>query len=199
MLLLRTCAELLRWCASLRWQQRPLHFVPTMGALHEGHLSLIRRAALAQPVAGAEPVQPGVLVSVFVNPLQFGPGEDFQRYPRDLETDAATAAVAGAHALFAPSVEDLFPGGEAEVTRVIPPASLLETLCARSRPGHFDGVATVIARLLALIRPDRLLLGEKDWQQLVVLRRVVAALGLPVRLQGCPTWREADGPGRQFS
>jgi len=81
MLLLRTCAELLRWCASLRWQQRPLHFVPTMGALHEGHLSLIRRAALAQPVAGAEPVQPGVLVSVFVNPLQFGPGEDFQRLP----------------------------------------------------------------------------------------------------------------------
>ncbi len=161
-----------------------------MGALHPGHQALIARAATPRT---AEAVRPRVLVSVFVNPLQFAPGEDFGRYPRDLERDLDLAARAGADALFAPALEELFPGGEAQLTRVCPPPALLGSLCARSRPGHFEGVATVVARLLALVRPDGLLLGEKDWQQLVILRRVVADLGLPVRLEGCPTWREPDG------
>lgn len=134
-----------------------------------------------------------MLVSVFVNPLQFGPGEDFARYPRDLGSDAALAAEAGAIALFAPDVQELFPGGDPELTRVLPPPALLQGLCARTRAGHFEGVATVVARLLALVQPDRLFLGEKDWQQLVILRRIVADLALPVRVQGCATWREPDG------
>jgi pantoate ligase/cytidylate kinase len=159
-----------------------------MGALHRGHGQLIAKAC--QP-RGAEP--PVVLVSVYVNPLQFGPAEDFERYPRDLDGDAALAAAAGAHALFAPARVDVFAGGEDQITRVLPPACLQRSLCAPGRPGHFDGVATVVAHLLALVRPQRLLLGEKDWQQLVILRRMVADLGLPLEVEGCGTVREADG------
>jgi pantoate ligase/cytidylate kinase len=168
--------------------QQPLHFVPTMGALHAGHQELIRRAAA--PRGGLEPQ---VLVSVYVNPLQFGPAEDFARYPRDLEVDAALAATAGAHALFAPSQEEMQPGGPEAITRVQPPAALQRSLCGPGRPGHFDGVATVVVRLLELVRPDRLLLGEKDWQQLVILRRVLADLGLQVAVESCATVRETDG------
>ncbi|MCP9793171.1 bifunctional pantoate--beta-alanine ligase/(d)CMP kinase [Vulcanococcus limneticus Candia 3F8] len=185
--LLQTRAELLRWRQA---EPAPLHFVPTMGALHAGHAALVHRATqTASTGAGL----PRVLVSVFVNPLQFGPGEDFNRYPRNLESDAALAASAGAAALFAPEPAELFPGGEAELTRLVPPDSLQRGLCGRQRPGHFNGVATVVARLLGLVRPQRLLLGEKDWQQLVILRRLVADLGLPVQVWGCGTVREADG------
>jgi pantoate ligase/cytidylate kinase len=134
-----------------------------------------------------------VLVSVYVNPLQFGPHEDYRRYPRDLDQDLTQAAAAGAQALLAPAVEQIQPLGEEGLTRIQPPTSLLRGLCAPHRPGHFEGVATVVVRLLALVRPDRLLLGEKDWQQLVILRRVLADLGLPVVVEGCPTVREADG------
>jgi pantoate ligase / CMP/dCMP kinase len=183
--LLRSRAELQHW----RRQADRLHFVPTMGALHAGHQSLIRRAS--QPLASG--ARPQALVSVFVNPLQFGPGEDFERYPRPLEQDMALAAAAGADALFAPSVEELYPHGEAELTCLQPPDSLQQVLCGRHRPGHFNGVATVVLRLLGLIRPDQLLLGEKDWQQLVILRRVIADLGVPVQVLGCPTQRESDG------
>ena len=186
MRLLRRCTELEAW--RLEGGKAPLHFVPTMGALHPGHQSLISQAA--KSVAGAPP---RVLVSVFVNPLQFGPHEDFARYPRSLEADAALAQAAGADALFAPSLEELYPDGELELTRIQPPQSLQQGLCGRQRQGHFNGVATVVARLLGLIRPDQLLLGEKDWQQLVILRRVVADLGLPVQVIGCATQREADG------
>jgi pantoate ligase/cytidylate kinase len=184
--LLQTNAELRRWLAASG--DAPLHLVPTMGALHAGHQSLIRRAS--QRRSGSEP---RVLVSVFVNPLQFGPHEDFARYPRELASDCQLAAAAGATALFAPSATELYPEGEADLTRIQPPDSLQRGLCGARRPGHFNGVATVVVRLLALIRPDRLLLGEKDWQQLVILRRVVADLGLPVQVEGCPTRREADG------
>ncbi|MFQ6538885.1 MULTISPECIES: bifunctional pantoate--beta-alanine ligase/(d)CMP kinase [Aphanothece] len=183
--LLLTCHDLAAW---RQRQEAPIHFVPTMGALHQGHEALIHAAA--RPVAGREPV---VLVSVFVNPLQFGPQEDFGRYPRNLDADAGVAAAAGAAALFAPEAAELYPAGEAGLTRVQPPSSLRRSLCAPLRPGHFEGVATVVVRLLALIRPERLLLGEKDWQQLVILRRVVRDLGLPVQVQGCATVREADG------
>jgi len=184
--LLRSRADLLSW----RRQQpdRPLHFVPTMGGLHEGHQQLLRRAA--EPVEGRKP---RVLLSVFVNPLQFAAGEDFERYPRDLEGDASLAAAAGAEALFAPDAGVIYPGGAQAVTRVLAPAHLQRQLCGRSRPGHFDGVATVVCRLLALVRPDRLVLGEKDWQQLVILRQVVADLGLPLRLQGVATVRGGGG------
>jgi pantoate ligase/cytidylate kinase len=184
--LLHSCGELASWRrADLR---RPLHFVPTMGALHQGHAALVRRAA-EERGAGL----PRVLVSVFVNPLQFAAGEDFERYPRDPERDAGLAAAAGADALFAPPVAQIYPDGPLQLTRVQPPASLQGILCGHSRPGHFDGVATVVCRLLALVRPDRLLLGEKDWQQLLILRRVIGDLGLPVRLEGCATVRESDG------
>ena len=186
MQVLRTASELNRW----RRQDatRPLHFVPTMGALHQGHQQLLRRAAQQR-----EGLRPRVLLSVFVNPLQFGPAEDFERYPRDLVRDGELAAAAGADALFAPDSALIYPHGDQDTTRIQVPASLQRELCGRSRPGHFDGVATVVCRLLALVRPDRLLLGEKDWQQLVILRRVIADLGLPLQVQGCPTVRESDG------
>jgi len=181
--LLRSRAELEAWRRSTTGQA--LHFVPTMGALHAGHQSLVRRAS--------NEGQAAVLVSVFVNPLQFGPEEDFARYPRCLDADRACAAEAGAQALFAPSVAEMYPGGDSELTRLVPAASLQAALCGRHRPGHFNGVATVVARLLGLIRPQALFLGEKDWQQLVILRRMVEDLGLPIAVVGCPTQRENDG------
>jgi pantoate ligase / CMP/dCMP kinase len=183
--LLRTRAQLANWRRGL--PPRPLHFVPTMGAVHQGHQQLIRRAA--EPRSSGDPT---VIVSVFVNPLQFGRGEDFDSYPRDLDRDGDLAAEAGAQALFAPSLGEMFPQGEAEITRILPPASLGDRLCGLSRPGHFEGVATIVCRLLALVQPQRLVMGEKDWQQLVILRRVVADLGLNVILEGCATVRGPD-------
>ena len=185
MQLITTVRELAHW---RRQCGQPVHFVPTMGALHHGHQQLITRAA--RPAGGP---LPQVVVSVFVNPLQFGPGEDFNRYPRDLQADAQRAGAAGAAVLFAPSVEEIYPGGEAEAFSVRVPAALQAVLCGRSRPGHFDGVATVVARLLALVQPHRVLLGEKDWQQLVILRQMVEALGLPLVVEGCATVRDPDG------
>ena len=159
-------------------------FVPTMGGLHQGHAALVRRAAAQEA---------SVLVSVFVNPLQFGPSEDFERYPRTLEADRCLAEEAGAAALWAPDSQTMYPNGAEEAWRLQVPASLQATLCGRGRPGHFDGVATVVARLLALVRPEAMVLGEKDWQQLVILRRLVHDLGLNVRISGVATVREADG------
>ena len=186
MQVLRTARELNRW--RHEGANRPLHFVPTMGALHEGHQQLVHRAA--QSRGG---VRPRVLLSVFVNPLQFGPSEDFDRYPRDLDRDLELAAAAGADALLAPSIAVIYPHGDQDTTRVQVPSSLQRELCGRSRPGHFDGVATVVVRLLNLVRPHRLVMGEKDWQQLVILRKVVADLGLPIWVQGCATVREPNG------
>lgn len=183
---LRTENDLAAWRRSIA--PSGLHFVPTMGALHAGHLQLIQRAGAPRWWG-----QPRVLVSVFINPLQFRAGEDFDRYPRRLEEDARLAREAGAQALFAPSAAEMYPRGEVGLTRVVPPASLLATLCGPQRPGHFEGVATVVTRLLALVRPARLFLGEKDWQQLVVLRQVVADLGLPVAIEAMATVRRPDG------
>ena len=188
MRLLHTCAELGQWRQAWDRPVGPLQFVPTMGGLHAGHQSLLTLANRARAARGGQ-----VLISVFVNPLQFGPSEDFDRYPRDLEADAQLAAAAGADALFAPSVAEIYPAGPAELTRLHPPESLVAGLCGRSRPGHFAGVATVVARLLALVRPDVLWLGEKDWQQLVIVRRLVADLGLPLQVRSGPTLRQADG------
>ncbi|MFN9933996.1 MAG: pantoate--beta-alanine ligase, partial [Cyanobacteriota bacterium] len=185
--------ELLQSRAALAdWRRRasgsPLHFVPTMGALHEGHARLIERAARSVTASAS----PRVLVSVFVNPLQFGPHEDFERYPRDLSADAALAAAAGAHALFAPSQGEIYPEGAEGLTRVQPPQALQGALCGSTRPGHFDGVATVVCRLFALVRPERAFFGEKDWQQLLILRRVVTDLGMTTRMRGVATVRETD-------
>lgn len=163
-----------------------------MGALHDGHAALIHRAAHAD---AGQPL-PRVLVSVFVNPLQFGPAEDFSRYPRTLAEDGRLAREAGADAFWAPSLRDVYPDGPEGVTRLMPPPALVNQLCGASRPGHFDGVATVVSRLLAIVAPHRLLLGEKDWQQLVVLRHVVRDLGLPVQIEAVATVRDADGLAR---
>ena len=183
---LNTVAELHQW--RREESSTSLHFVPTMGSLHRGHQSLIQRAhRRAAATSGL------VIVSVFVNPLQFGPEEDLRRYPRDLNYDAKFAYSSGANILFAPNADDLFPGGDPWITKVQPPSSLDRQLCGLSRPGHFEGVATVVCRLLALIQPQRLYLGEKDWQQLVILRRVLRELGYPVKIEACATVREVDG------
>ena len=153
-----------------------------MGALHAGHGALIQRAAPQGPV----------LVSVFVNPLQFGPSEDFDHYPRTLDADCLMAEEWGAAALWAPSVATVYPQDRQVPTRVAPVA-LQQHLCGAGRPGHFDGVVTVVARLLDLVRPQQIWLGEKDWQQLVILRRLVQDLDLPLRVCAVATSREKDG------
>ena len=159
--------------------------VPTMGALHEGHASLVRRA---RQEVGAEG---RVVVSIFVNPLQFGAGEDLDRYPRTFDADLQVCASEGADLVLAPPVEEVYPGGEPMVT--VAPGPLGDVLEGEVRPGHFRGVLTVVAKLLGLVRPDVLVLGEKDYQQLVLVTRMVADLCLGAEVVGAPTWREPDG------
>ena len=180
---LQTSAELRQWLLQ-EANATPLHLVPTMGALHQGHGALIRAA---RNQGGR------VLVSIFVNPLQFGPNEDFASYPRNLDQDHSLALEAGADAIWAPQSQDLFPMGAAGLTQLLPAPELVTNLCGPGRPGHFQGVCTVVARLLALVKPSHLHLGEKDWQQLQVLRRLVRDLQWPVQIVPCPTLREADG------
>ncbi|WP_018262200.1 pantoate--beta-alanine ligase [Methylobacterium sp. WSM2598] len=155
--------------------------VPTMGALHEGHLALVRQ--------GRETCR-RVVVSIFVNPTQFGPSEDFSRYPRDPERDLALLAGAGADAAYLPDVATMYPPCFSTTVSV---AGLTEVLCGPLRPGHFAGVATVVTKLLLQALPDRALFGEKDYQQLQVIRRFVRDLDLPVTIEGVPTVREPDG------
>ncbi|MEV6397310.1 pantoate--beta-alanine ligase [Streptomyces sp. NPDC051907] len=159
--------------------------VMTMGALHEGHAALVRTA---RERVGREGL---VVVTVFVNPLQFGAGEDLDRYPRTLDADLKTAELAGADVVFAPGVEDVYPGGEPQVT--IAAGAMGERLEGASRPGHFDGMLTVVAKLLHLTRPDVALFGEKDAQQLALIRRMVRDLNFPVEIVGVPIVRESDG------
>ncbi len=159
---------------------RTVGLVPTMGALHEGHASLIRRSAAECDMTA---------VTVFVNPLQFGPAEDLATYPRDLPGDADVAAAAGAGLLFAPPVEDVYPQ-RPTVTVTVAGEDVLE---GAIRPGHFDGVATVVAKLFNLAGPCRAYFGEKDWQQLRVVRRLVADLSFPIEVVACPIVREDDG------
>lgn len=158
--------------------------VMTMGALHRGHAALIRAARERVGAAGT------VVVTVFVNPLQFGPGEDLDRYPRTLDADVELAEAAGADIVFAPAVEEVYPGGEPQVRIAAGPMG--ERYEGASRPGHFDGVCTVVAKLLHLIRPDLAWFGEKDAQQLAVIRRMAVDLNFPVEIVGVPTVRESD-------
>ena len=167
--------------SSWREKGQRLALVPTMGALHAGHLALVDQARRA---AGK------VVVSLFVNPKQFGPGEDFERYPRDLEADAEKLREAGADLLFAPSVGEMFPPGFSTTVHV---AGVSEGMEGARRPGHFDGVATVVARLLCLALPDVAVFGQKDAQQCAVVMRLAADLGLPVEIRVVPTVRESDG------
>jgi pantoate--beta-alanine ligase len=177
----RTVAEARAWALARRAAGTSVALVPTMGALHAGHLSLLRHARRA---SGA------VVLSVFVNPTQFGPGEDFARYPRDPERDGALAAEAGADLFFAPSVEEMYPGGTEVMVDVGRLGAVWE---GAARPGHFRGVATVVAKLLHATMPDVAVFGQKDAQQVVVVRHLVAALLWPVRILCAPTVRAEDG------
>jgi pantoate--beta-alanine ligase len=161
-------------------------FVPTMGALHDGHLTLIERARAEVGPDGA------LVVSIFVNPTQFAPGEDLDRYPRTLEADLAACAAAGADVVFTPSVEEMYPTGLGSGTTV-DPGELGTILEGASRPTHFRGVLTVVAKLFGLVRPDVAVFGQKDYQQLALIRRMAAELCLGVDVVGAPTVREADG------
>jgi pantoate--beta-alanine ligase len=173
--------------AAWRWRKRineKVVLVPTMGALHHGHEALIRHA---RKIAGPKGV---VAVSIFVNPTQFGPKEDFNAYPRPLAKDLAACKRAGADAVFLPGVEEMY-SADASVT--VGESSLSATLCGRSRPGHFGGVCTVVAKLFLAIQPTHAVFGEKDWQQLAIIRRMVRDLNFPIAIEPFPTVREVDG------
>ncbi|HEX2176339.1 MAG TPA: pantoate--beta-alanine ligase, partial [Nocardioidaceae bacterium] len=178
----RTRAELDDALKDVRAADGRIALVPTMGALHEGHASLLRTGR-----AHGETL----VASVFVNPTQFGPGEDFDRYPRTFDADLEVCARAGVDVVFAPVVEDVYPGGDVTVT--VDPGPLADELEGAVRPGHFRGVLTVVAKMLGLVRPHAAVLGQKDYQQLVLIRQMVLDLCMNVAVVGGETVREADG------
>ncbi len=179
--ILRAVEELRQWSRVNRRSGETIGLVPTMGALHAGHASLIRAAAASRGK---------VAVSIFVNPTQFGPNEDFARYPRTFDADCAIAQAEGANVIFAPSVEELYPDGAETFVEV---EGLSNRLDGKSRPGHFRGVATVVAKLLVAAEPDRAFFGQKDGAQVAVLRRMVADMRFGTEVVVCPIVREADG------
>ncbi|WP_088007587.1 pantoate--beta-alanine ligase [Indiicoccus explosivorum] len=181
MKVIETKAGLKSWVNKRKAEGLTLGFVPTMGFLHEGHLSLIRQAKTEN---GA------VIVSVFVNPAQFGPGEDFDRYPRDLPKDIRLAESAGADAFFAPSPKEMYPS---EIGAVIRAGRQAERLCGKSRPGHFDGVLKVVTKLFHLTGADRAYFGQKDAQQLAIIEKFVQDYDFPVTIRRGATVREEDG------
>lgn len=183
MLQITTVAELRNQTAMWRQNGERIAFVPTMGNLHAGHIELVRAA-----LQSAE----RVVVSIFVNPLQFGPQEDFSRYPRTLIADVDQLTEAGAHLAFLPSVEQMYPESWQGVTRIEVPG-ISDTLCGAYRPGHFSGVATVVAKLFNMAGPDYAFFGEKDLQQLRVIQRMVRDLAMPIEVRGVATVREPGG------
>ncbi len=178
-----TIADLRAQVAAWKRAGERVAFVPTMGNLHRGHIHLVEQA---------RELAPRTVASIFVNPLQFGPSEDFAAYPRTLEADSRQLATAGLDLLFAPSVAEVYPRPLETMTQVTVP-DLPTVLCGASRPGHFTGVTTVVSKLFNMAQPDIAVFGEKDWQQLVIIRRMVTDLDLPVEIVGVPTVREADG------
>lgn len=178
---METSREMTALSLDLRGKGKSLGFVPTMGALHDGHMSLLTRARGENDV---------LILSLFVNPTQFGPGEDYEAYPRDREGDLRKAEGAGADLVFAPPVGEMYPPDDRTCVRV---EGLSERLCGAFRPGHFQGVATVVAKLFGIVRPHRAYFGKKDYQQWVIVRRMVEDLRMGVEVIGCPTVREEDG------
>jgi len=181
MKIIKTVSEMQQWVATVRATAQTISFVPTMGFLHQGHVSLLE--------AGRQRGDKLVL-SIFVNPTQFGQGEDFEDYPRDLQQDSQLAATAGVDVIFAPPAKEMYPNGYATYVDV---EGITETLCGASRPGHFRGVCTVVSKLFNIIQPQIAIFGNKDFQQLAVIKRMTTDLNLPVEIIGRPIFREPDG------
>jgi pantoate--beta-alanine ligase len=179
----KTVADLRAAVSRARAEGKRIGFVPTMGNLHAGHVALVKKAGQRADC---------VVASIFVNPLQFGPNEDLASYPRTLAADQEKLFDAGCHLLFAPSVEEMYPHGQAKQTIVSVPG-VSEGLCGGSRPGHFDGVSTVVSKLFNMVLPDLAVFGQKDFQQLAVIRTMVRDLNMPVQIIGEPTMRAEDG------
>lgn len=180
---LTTVYELRKAVAKARKAGKTIGFVPTMGNLHEGHLQLVRKAREHADF---------IVVSIFVNPLQFGPNEDLDAYPRTMAADKEKLFSESTHCLFAPTVEEMYPQGQSAQTIVSVP-DIASTLCGANRPGHFDGVATVVSKLFNMVQPDCAVFGQKDFQQLMVIRRMTDDLCLPVKVIGEATVRDLDG------
>ncbi|WP_062235424.1 pantoate--beta-alanine ligase [Fictibacillus sp. FJAT-27399] len=181
MKIITSISEMRAFSAEAKTGGRTIGFVPTMGYLHEGHASLLERAGKENALT---------VLSIFVNPLQFGPNEDFDRYPRDFERDERVALNYGVDALFYPEVQDMYPSEPSVTMRV---NKRVGALCGRTREGHFDGVATVLTKLFHIISPDRVYFGMKDAQQVAVVEGLISDLNFPVELVPCPTVREEDG------
>jgi len=182
MSLLKTVAELNRWLTQVDRRNHTLGFVPTMGFLHEGHLSLIQKAKAENDL---------VVVSIFVNPTQFAPGEDYENYPRDIDRDYKLAVAAGADVVVSPGVNEIYFPDSSTIVEVR--GDITKKLCGASRPTHFGGVTTVITILFNLVRPDKAYFGQKDAQQAIIIKKMVRDLHLPVEVVVCPIVREADG------
>ncbi len=181
MKIIETIEEMKKFSEEMREKKKTIGFVPTMGYLHEGHLSLVRRARDENDV---------VVVSIFVNPTQFGPNEDYERYPRDFERDRKLLEEENVDCIFHPSVEEMYPP---DFSTYVEETKLSKHLCGRSRPGHFLGVCTVVTKLFNIVKPHRAYFGQKDAQQFRVLRRMVRDLNMDVEMIECPIVREPDG------
>lgn len=179
--IINTAAEMQQRALAARVNGQKISFVPTMGFLHEGHLSLLEKGRKRGDL---------LVLSIFVNPTQFGQGEDFEDYPRNLQRDAELAEAAGVDLVFAPSASDMYPKGYATYVNV---EGITEVLCGASRPGHFCGVTTVVSKLFNIVQPHVALFGNKDFQQLAVVRQMTLDLNIPVEIVGLPIFREADG------
>ena len=181
LLVLTSPAEMQAWALNTRRKGKTIGFVPTMGALHQGHLSLMRQARAENHA---------VVVSIFVNPMQFGKEEDFEVYPKRLAADKKGLRAVGVDVLFLPTNVSMYPDGFETTIKAGP---LAKRWCGHSRPGHFDGVLTVVAKLFAVVQPDQAYFGEKDYQQYLLIKRMAQDLNLPTEVVGCPIYREPDG------